>query len=89
MMRINPYFELVHIADDYMLIPVGEQMERFSGTVVLNDVSAFIFEQLKKEQTEEELVKSLMDEYEVDSDTAITHVHEALTKLKQLGIINE
>ena len=88
-MRINPHFELVNVADDYLLVPVGDEMEHFNGTVVLNEVSAFIFEHLEKDQTEEELVNSLMDAYEVDSDTARTDVHEALSKMKKLGIIYE
>lgn len=88
-MRVNPNFELVNVADDYMLVPVGEEMEHFSGTVVLNEVSSFIFECLKKNQTEEDIIKSLMDEYEVDFNTARTDVHEALSKMKKLGIIYE
>ena len=88
-MRVNPNFELVNMADDYILVPVGEQMERFNGTVVLNEVSSFIFECLKNDQTEEDLIKSLIDEYEVDSNTARTDVHEALSTMKKLGVIYE
>ena len=41
-MKLESGFEIVNIADDYMLVPVGDQMEQFNGTVVLNDVSAFL-----------------------------------------------
>ena len=88
-MRVNPNFELVNMADDYILVPIGEQMESFNGTVVLNEVSSFIFERLEKDQTEEKLVNSLMDEFEVDSNTARTDVHKALSEMRKLGIIYE
>ena len=89
MMRANPNFELINIDDEYMLVPVGEQMDRFNGAVVLNEVSSFIFERLKKEMTEEDIVKSLINEYEIDSITAKSDVQEVISKLKMLGIIYE
>ena len=86
-MRVNPNFEFVNVANDYMLIPVGEEMERFKGTVVLNEVSSFVLEQLKSGLTEDDIVKSIIEEYDVDLNTAKADVHEALSRLKILGII--
>ncbi len=55
-MKIKPEFELINIADDYMLIPVGNQVEQFNGTVILNKVSAFLLELMKKDISKEELI---------------------------------
>ena len=88
-MRLAPEFEIVNIADDYMLVPVGSQMEKFNGTVVLNDVSAFLLEQLKTDRTKEELVRLLMETYDVDTAAAQADVDMAIEKMKKIGIIYE
>ena len=88
-MKRTPEFEIVNIADDYMLVPVGSQMEKFNGTVVLNDVSAFLLEQLKTDRTKEELVGLLMDTFDVDIDAARADVDTAIEKMKKIGIIYE
>lgn len=82
-------FEIVKIADDYILVPVGDQMEKFNGTVVLNEVSAFLLDKLKSDLTMEELVNSLLAEYDVDLETAQADVEKALEEMKKLGIVYE
>ena len=88
-MKIKPEFELVNVADDYMLIPVGEQMEQFKGTVVLNEVSAFLLNLMKNDISKEELINSLTKEYEIDHVTAQGDVEKTLKKMMEIGIINE
>ena len=88
-MRIKPDFELVNIAGDFLLIPVGDQIDRFNGTVVLNEVSAFLINKLKTEIDRDDLVSLLIMEYGIDSKTAQEDVDEALEKMRKIGIIYE
>ena len=88
-MKIAPGFEVVNIANDYLLVPLGEQMDKFNGTVILNEVSAFILNQLKAELTKEELVRLLMNEYDVSLETAQADVDKAVEQMKEIGIIHE
>ena len=88
-MKIKENFEIVNIAGDYMLVPIGDQLEQFKGTVVLNEVSAFLLEKMKKEITKEELVQSLLEEYEVDPVTAKEDVENVLEAMRKTGIIND
>ena len=88
-MKIKPEFEIVNVADDYMLIPVGEQMEQFNGTVILNEVSAFLLGLMKTDISKEELVSSLIREYDVDPDVAQKDVESTLEKMNRIGIIYE
>ena len=88
-MKMKPNFELVKIADDYMLIPVGDKMDSFNGTVVLNDVSAFLIEKMQGDVTEADLVKLLTEEFDVDLITATRDVNEALSEMKRIDIIDE
>ena len=88
-MKIAQDFELVRVADDYMLVPVGKKMEHFNGTVVLNEVSAFILEKLQEDRTIDELVNSIVSEFKIDAITAKNDLIIAIQKMKDLGIIYE
>lgn len=88
-MKIVPGFELVNIAGDYMLIPVGENVDAFSGTLVLNGVSAFIIDKLRDDINKEDLVQLVLNEYDVDRETAQTDVEEMIGELINMGVIYE
>lgn len=88
-MKLEPNFEIVKIVDDYVLIPLGAKMESFNGTVVLNEVSAFLLEKMQEDITETELVGLVTEEFDVDHITAKNDVHEALNEMMKLGVIHE
>ena len=86
-MKIKPGFEVTNAADDYMLVPLGDQVEQFNGVVVLNEVSAFLLENMQSDITSEKLAALLTDAFEVDLATAQADVNTALEKLKSIGVI--
>ena len=88
-MKIKPGFEITNVANDYVLVPVGEQVEHFDGVVVLNEVSAFLLEKLNSDRTLDELALLLTDEFDVDLSTAQADVTAAIEKLKAIGVIND
>lgn len=88
-MKIKNNFKMVTVGDDYILVPVGDEMDKFNGTVVLNDVSAFLIENLKTDRTEKELTDLMVEEYDVDRDTAQVDIRTSVEKMKDLGILDE
>ena len=88
-MKMKTGFEIVKIVDDYMLVPVGDQMEQFNGTVVLNEVSAFLLEKMKYDITEEELLKYVIDEYDVDKERARKDIADTIKQMIEIGIVHE
>lgn len=69
------------------LLPVRLQK---ALTVLLNNpTAAYIFELLKTEQTEESIVKAMMDKYEVDEAAVKADVNELLNLLKSKNLIEE
>lgn len=88
-MIARPDFELVKVAEDYLLVPVGQEMERFNGTVVLNEVSAYIFEKLKDERRMDELLQLLIEEFDVDPLTAKKDLTCAIDEMKKIGVIDD
>ena len=88
-MKIKIGFEIVKAVDDYILVPVGDQMEPFNGTVILNETTVFLLDKLKKNQSIDNLVQFLVDEYDVDIETAQKDVNDLIIKMREAGIIDE
>lgn len=86
-MKLKPDFQIVQMANDYMLVPTGDQIDSFNGTVILNEVSAFILNQLKEDLEKEDLVERLVMEFDVETATAREDVDVAVEKMKQIGIL--
>ena len=86
-MKIKPDFQIVQMANDYMLVPTGDQIDSFNGTVILNEVSAFLLDQMKEDLEKEDLVERLLMEFDVDPATAREDVDAAVEKMKQIGIL--
>ena len=66
---------------------IGEGELNFSGVITLNDVGAFFWRNLEKGCTKEELLDSLLAEYEIDKETASSDIDEFVGKLKEAGLL--
>lgn len=87
-MHIVPGFILREIAGETVVIPTGEAARRLSGVITLNECGRFLFELLRSEQTKDSLVDALLDEYEIDRDTASRDVDAFVEKLSEYGFLN-
>lgn len=85
--RITEKFVIRRIADETVAIPVGSVKGGFSGIISLNQVGEFLFAQLAEERTEEELISALLEEYDVDRETAQADVREFLENLTKAGLL--
>ena len=88
-MKAKNGFVLRKVVDEQILMPVGDNIGQFNGTVLMNDVSAFVWEKLQKPVTKEELLQAVLSEFEVDEETASRDLDELLEKFAGLGIIEE
>lgn len=88
-MILDPKFKVVNVADEYLVIPVGEQKLSFSGTVCLNEATAFLLEQMKTPKTEQELVQLLTAEYDVDPEPAENDIRETMQRLIAYGVVSQ
>ena len=86
-MRIKKDFEITDVAEESLLIPVGENASNFSGIVVLSETAAFLLKQLSSDKTPEELIELLTKEYEVDVPKAKIDIDKAIQLFKELDII--
>lgn len=75
------------IAGDVILVPVGKDAIDMNGLIILNDIGAFLWEHIPQAEDENRLVQLLLEEYEVDAETAAKDVREFMDKLTTIGIV--
>lgn len=86
-MRIEKEFILREIAGDYVIVPTGKTALEFNGLITVNELGAFIWGKLQQETSEEELVDSVLEEYEASEETVRNDVKEFLEKLTECNIL--
>lgn len=86
-MKIKDGYLLREVAGSFIVVPVGEGSMDFSGVISLNSVGAFLWEKLETGCTKEDLLKAVLDEYDIDEATAKTDIDEFTEKLKGADLI--
>lgn len=86
-MKVKSGFILREIAGEYIIVPTGRAAIDFNGLITVNEVGKFIWDELQKEISEDELVERILNEYETDKETASADVKEFLETLKASEIM--
>lgn len=86
-MNLNKDFILRNIAGESILVATGSATQYFNGMITLNEVATFILENIDECETEEVLVEKVLEEFEIDEETAISDVREFLDQAIKFGII--
>ncbi len=82
-------FILRDIADEHILMPIGDNISKYNGVVVLNDVSAFLWKKLENPVSRDDLLAALLDQYQVDEATAANDLDQLLEKLRSFDVIED
>ncbi len=86
-MKVKEGFVLRNVVDEHIVMPTGDNIAKFEGAVVLNDVAAFVFELLKNPTSKEDVLAAILNEFEVDEETAKNDLDTLIEKLTELNII--
>ncbi len=86
-MKINENYIMKNIAGEVVIVPTGKAAQYFNGLISTNEVAAFIWKNMESVDTPEEMVKKVLDEFEVDEEIARTDVLGFLNDLKTVGMI--
>ena len=89
MMKISKEFILREIAGEYIQVPVGKTALTFNGLVTVNEVGALIWGMQEKGSDVSTIVNGILDEYDVDEQTATADVLEFISYLKSNNIIDD
>lgn len=75
------------VAGEHMLVPVGDTVFQYNGIFMLTDSGRLLWDKIREGAESEDLVKALIQEYEIDEATASQDVSEFLEKLRSYEII--
>lgn len=86
-MKIKEGFVLRTICGQNVISGEGSANVNYSSLISLNETAAFLFKELQgKEFTEETAVDLLLDQYEVDRETAAKDVKALFAKWVEIGL---
>lgn len=88
-MKIEKEFVLREIAGDYIIIPTGKTVLEFNGLITVNEVGVSLWKMLQQDVTQEDLVKGILDEYDVEESVAREDIQEFLDILVKGGILTK
>ena len=63
-MKLKYNFITNEVADKIVAVAVGEDLDKFNGFIKMNGTGAFIFEQLKNDVGEDEIVSAMRKAYD-------------------------
>lgn len=88
-MRIKPGYMLREVAGYNVVVPVGDAALDFNGMINLNETGAFLWKLLAEGDTDaEKMTAALLEEYEIDTQTARADVETFVKKMKEAVLLN-
>lgn len=69
-MKIKKDYVMREVAGQAIVIAVGEESKKFRGMMNLNKTGKDIWEGINRGMTQEEIVETLLEKYEIDHVTA-------------------
>lgn len=87
-MKLKYNFVTNEVADRIIAVAVGDDLQKFNGFIKMNGTGAFIFNMLKNDVTEEEIIKAMSSEYTDATEAEITEtVKDFVGQLNEAGVI--
>lgn len=82
-MKIKGGFMLRDVAGSYVVVPMGKEAADFNGMITLNETGAFLWRQLEKGCTREELLAAMQKEYDVTEERAAKGIEKFLAQVEE------
>lgn len=87
-MKLKYNFVTNEVADRIIAVAVGDDLQKFNGFIKMNGTGAFIFNMLKNDVTEEEIIKAMSAEYTDATEAEITEtVKDFVGQLNEAGVV--
>lgn len=86
-MRTKEGFMLRSVGGRHIVVAVGKASEEFNGMITLNESGAFLWSELAKGCTYEELLDSMLKTYDVTEMTARAGIDQFLQTARGAGLI--
>ena len=89
-MKLKYEFEIMDLDDQIIAVPIGDGASELHGVIKMNGSASKVFQLLKEEVKESEIIKRLIVEYNDSPEAQIReYVHSIILLFKEKGIIVE
>ena len=88
-MKTKKGFMLRQTAGRNIVVAVGQASEGFNGLITLNETGAFLWKMLQAGTTYEDMLKALLDEYDVSETDAKAGMDAFLKSVRDAELIDE
>lgn len=85
-MKIKEGFVLRVVAKQNVILPATGDLD-LDRILILNPTGRFLWEQLTRDARTEDLVRAMLEHYEIEEDTARTCVDNFIKNLEQHGFL--
>lgn len=87
--QLKPGYCIRDFCGESLVIPIGGAAIAEQQMAILSSVGRFLWDRLQNEQTFENLLLAVLDEYEVTQEEAKADIKEFLTELNTHKYLNE
>lgn len=88
-MKTNNNFIFRTIANEHLLIPVGEAAVHTKGLIALSESGALLYRRLQGGCAQDDLIAALTAEYNVSEEEAARDTETFLDQMRQLNMLEE
>ena len=88
-MKRNKNFILRKIAGESIIVPTGEATKKFNGLFSPKRVATFVWEHIEEVADTEEMIRLVLEHFDVDEETARTDVEGLIRELILMGFVEE
>ena len=86
-MKIKEDLMLRNICDEWVVVPMGARLQEFNGIMKLNESGAFIWKLLQQENKKEDIIRELLNEYDIDEKEATREVDDFIDMLSKKNVL--
>lgn len=86
-MKIKDGFMLREVAGTWIVVPLAQRVVEFNGLMTLTESGALLWAKLQQDSDMEEMVKYLLEEYDVDEEVARYDIKEFVDSVIERGLI--
>ncbi len=85
----NPDFIFRKIIDEFILVPIHQDVADMDCIFTLNNVGAYIWEQLAQNATQRELQTALLDEFDAEPSVLAADLEIFLSEMTAIGALQK
>lgn len=86
-MKIKEGFTLKNIVGTFIVLPIGKRVIEFNVMLTLSESGAVLWRKLEEEASMSELITTLLNEYDIDNETAERDIEQFINSLNERKLL--